>query len=349
MGYEGNRLASDGAMSAAMAKRCSRDAIQRALRTSDGRGVKIGSFLLGLWQVAIGTLLEAGEADDICALLVDRLAKIRGYGRNADAPAVQYDDLSLRRRVAEAAYAADIIVQAIDEFVDDADDEDVDDPMPEAILDAAIVVLSEAWGPVHLRKALRDQVEAIASGRTKPIMPAEPAMANNLGRERPFEIKSESAKNETTAAYVPRAVEAVIETAAARDDMIWVVALTIRSSDGTRVEVREVIGTRQGKDAKAAQLAACLDLFQALGVPGQDDQARISTNSSFLVAEMTDGGPARPGISAAEATSWHEIEEAAQAWNVRWQVRQPATDGPLDHRCDKILRHKLADVARAAN
>ncbi|AOG03106.1 hypothetical protein BSY19_4938 (plasmid) [Bosea sp. RAC05] len=349
MGYEGNSLALAGAMSAATAKRCARDAIQRALRTSDGRGVKIGSFLLGLWQVAIGTLLEAGEGEDVCALLVDRIGKIQGYGRNADAAPIQYDDLSLRRRVAEASYAADIIVQAIDEFAEGSVDEDGDDPMPEAILDAAIVLLSEAWGPVHLRKAMREQAEAVATGRTKPVMPAEPAVANNLGRERPFEIKSEKLASKDEPTYAPRSVEAVIETAAVRECMIWVVALTIRSSDGTRAEVREVIGTRQGLDVKAAHIEACLDLFRGLGSPREGDQARISTNSSFLVTEVTEGAPARSGMSAAEATSWHEIEEAARSWQVRWQVRQPATDGPLDQRCDKILRHKLADVSKAAN
>lgn len=348
MGHETIISGHDAPMTPAKAKRCARDAIQRALRTSDGRGVKIGPFLLGLWQVSVGTLLEAGDPEDVCAVLLDRIGKVRGYGRNADAPALSYDDNSLRRRAAEAAFAAEIIVEAIDEYTDVIEDEDADDPMPEAILDAALVVLTEAWGPVHLRRAMREQVEAVAAGRDKPIMPAEPSIANNLGRDKPLDIPHATEEAEPIEAD-PRSVEIVMETAVAREDTVWVAAMTIRNASGSRLEVREIIGQRPGRDAKEAQLEACLEVFRALGSPRPGDRTRFSTNSSFLVAEMSAGAAPRQDMGAAEAANWHELEESALAWLTQWITRQPGTDGPLDQRCDKILRHKLVDLARNSN
>ena len=329
--------------------RQARDAVQHSGRVSESSGVSANAFLLGLWQVAIGTLLAAGDPQDVCALLVNRTSRIEGFGRNADVPPINYDDNGLRRHAAAASYAAETIVGFLDECESHPSEDEENDPMPEALLDTALGVLSEAWGPVFLRAALREQIQAIESGRDKPIMPREPSLPNNLGGTRKQEWQKPKPVTVSRQAGSLRRIDVVVEVAPTKTTVAWAIVASIECETERRVELREIVGDQPGVGARAAHIGACIEAFRLFGerVPG--DKFNISTNSGFIVSGMTFADESfEASLNEEEARLWLEMERASNDWEAEWRLREPGSDRAIDEKCDRIIKRKLADCARRA-
>jgi len=317
-----------------------REALHRGMQTSEGRGVGIGQIFLALWIVAIGTLLEAAEPADAIALLDHRAKDIRGFGHNADSAAIRLNDDAMKRRAMEAAYAAEILNNSLDEFaVDPGEDWD---PAPQVLLDCALEILREAWGPFHLRRAIAGQIEAIGVGADRAILPEEPSTLNAAALRRSPTVEPERF------CRAARKAELTLSFAPYRGQIIWVAVIGL-SSVGRRIaEVREIAGISNSSDMKLAEIDACLEAIRSLGQGSSADEVLIRTESGFLATalELSLAGNV-PDMTGEEAKAWLEIIDALTGWQSRIIHRGTGASRPIDEKADRILRRRLADLAQS--
>ncbi len=155
------------------------ETIRAALRMAHSHDLSKRSVLLGLWQTAVSTILEAATSRaDACRALVRHAQAIKGEGANADSPIMPMDTPTARRRVAEATEATKLIGACLDVYLENLTAEGRRDEFPTLIATSAFEILSDIWGPRHLRKAIAAQVNEIESGADSPILPDEPVTTN---------------------------------------------------------------------------------------------------------------------------------------------------------------------------
>lgn len=317
-----------------------REALHRGMQTSEGRGVGVGPIFLALWIVAIGTLLEAAEPADAIALLDHRAKDIRGFGHNADSAVMRLTDDAMKRRAMEAAYAAEIISNSVEEFaVDPGEDWD---PTPQVLLDNTLAILREAWGPLHLRRALAGQIEAIGVGADRAILPDEPSTLNTAVLRRPSKAEPERF---TRAA---RKAELSLSFAPYRGQVVWVAVIGLSSAGRRTAEVREIAGLSNSDDMKLGEIEGCLEAVRSLGLGTKSDELLLRTESGFLATalELSLAGnvPEMPGD---EAKAWAEIIDTLTRWQSRIIHRGTGAPRPIDEKADRALRRRLADLAQS--
>ncbi|BCB22203.1 hypothetical protein OCUBac02_50970 (plasmid) [Bosea sp. ANAM02] len=316
------------------------EALHRGMRTSEGRGVSAGPIFLALWIVAIGTLLEAAEPADAVALLDHRANDIRGFGHNADSAVIRLPDDAVKRRAMEAAYAAEIIHNSLEEFAVDPGDEW--DPAPQVLLDSALGVLREAWGPLHLRRAIAGQIEAIGAGADRAILPDEPSTLNSAILRRSSKVEPERF------ARAARKAELSLSFAPYRGQVVWVAVIALSNAGRRTAEVREIAGISNSDDMKLGEIDGCLEAVRSLGVGNKSDEVLLRTESGFLATalELSLAGnvPEMPGD---EAKAWSEIIETLTRWQSRIIHRGTGAPRPIDEKANRILRRRLADLAQS--
>ncbi len=162
-------------------------AIREAIRTAHAHDLSKRSVLLGLWQTAISTLIEASPtAQRACETLFEHAQSIKGQGRNADAPILRLDTPTAKRRVAEASEAAKLLGGFLSVHLDNLRSQGREEAFPSEILDSAFSLLTDIWGPRHLRRAIAAQIRALESGAETPILPEEPSITNIPREEVPL-------------------------------------------------------------------------------------------------------------------------------------------------------------------
>lgn len=318
-----------------------------------GRGAGGGrSTLTGLWLAAIATLIEAGEPADVMAVLLDRAATVRGQGRNADAPPLQEDAEARARRSAEATLAARAIVDALAPLPVSAEDD-----FPERLLDVAVALLAEAWGPAHLRRALWEQRVSLEEGSHAVILPTEPSVSNG-GRVRPSaEAAAGPGPVPGPAPVLPapdpisgeenlpdpgpaRTIELHADAALLGPGRV-AYALCARIRQGGMQELREVTGTLAGISLRAAVLQAVAGLLVPLP-PSLRESVRVATPIEGVL-RLADGADpeGEEGVSALLAAI-----RSGRA--VEWGARAGGLGGELGRRCDRALRDRIDEEAAAA-
>jgi hypothetical protein len=309
------------------------------MRTSEGRGVTAGPIFLALWIVAIGTLLEAAEPADAIALLENRAIDIRGFGHNADSAVIRLTDDTVKRRAMEAAYAAEIIHNSLEEFAIDPGDEW--DPSPQVILDEAIAILREAWGPLHLRRAIAGQIEAIGVGADRAVLPEEPSTLNSAALRRPSTVEPERFSR------AARKAELSMSFAPYRSQVVWVAVIALSNAGRRTAEVREIAGISNSHDMKLGEIDGCLEAVRSLGIGGKSDEIILRTESGFLATalELSLAGNV-PEMHGDEAKAWSEIIDTLTRWQSRIIHRGTGAARPIDEKADRILRRRLADLAQ---
>jgi hypothetical protein len=309
------------------------------MRTSEGRGVTAGPIFLALWIVAIGTLLEAAEPADAIALLENRANDIRGFGQNADSAVIRLTDDAVKRRAMEAAYAAEIIHNSLEEFAVDPGDEW--DPSPQALLDEAIAILREAWGPLHLRRAIARQIEAIGVGADRAVLPDEPSTLNSAA------LRRRSTAEPERFSRAARKAELSMSFAPYRGQVVWVAVIALSNAGRRTAEVREIAGVSNSDDMKLGEIDGCLEAVRSLGIGGKSDEIILRTESGFLATalELSLAGNV-PEMHGDEAKAWSEIIDTLTHWQSRIIHRGTGAARPIDEKADRILRRRLADLAQ---
>ena len=325
----------------------------------DQQGIAKRSFLLGLWQGVIGSLVELGDPEDVAALLLDRALAVQGHGRNADSPPLALSDEARVRRLSEASQAARIILDALEPHISSLD-EAREERFPEDLLDTALDILVEAWGPSHVRTALRDQIRALTEGEVAPVLPSEPATLNHVARasrapDPVTEAIHEPASQQVVApeAAVPEAPQRRRGAPSRRIDVhvdsdvvenghaVYAVACLLVDIDGRR-ETREISGIVPDATGRLAPLVATIDLLSTLDCPGEGETVRISSPSKALV-----GGALDPGSrSRGDASRWDAVERHCEGRRVEWVVAKMGIGTDLAERCDRLVRQRSEQYSR---
>lgn len=316
-----------------------REALHRGMQTSEGRGVSIGPIFIAVWIVAIGTLLDAAEPADAIALLDHRAKDIRGFGQNADSPVMRLGEDALKRRAMEAAYAAEILHNSLEEFA--VDPGEGWDPTPQVLLDCALEILKPAWGPMHLRRAIAGQIEAIGVGADRAILPEEPASLNASVLRRP--APAEPGRFVRAA----RKAELSLSFAPHRGQMVWVAVIGLSNAGRHTAEVREIAGISKSPDVKLGEIECCLEAVRSLGQGTRADEVFVRTESGFLATalELSLAGNI-PEMTGDEAKAWTEIVDTLSRWQSHIIHRGTGAARAIDDKADRLLRRRLVDLAQ---
>ncbi|MTH95394.1 hypothetical protein [Roseibium sp. RKSG952] len=343
-------------------KRTARSYVSDALINADAPLVSAKlshRFLPGLWQAAMNIVLEWFEIEHASLVLRDRLREIAGDGDNWDCPAVSFDDETMDKYVAEVTGSAGIILQNLETAYVRMQDDDIDDHFPTSVLDAALVVLVNAWGPLHTRRALTEQVQVLLSGVNEPVNFMEPCRLvdqRTLARKRADKRRrSEERKehhDEVRLGHdqVPSApaltegserwITAFTSTDVSPDgEAAWVVSLRSHDKNG-RIDERTfgaVMKDPTGRAAaveglRACVMEACRETLKA--------HLTIETPSEFLIRGVTDAHV--PGVRLEnESDSWREIDEIMETHSVHHRLRSRASDADLSVRSAVMMRDLL--------
>lgn len=328
----------------------------------DQQGIVRRSFLLGLWQGVIGTLLDLGEPTDVSVLLIDRAMVIYGHGRNADSPPLALTEDARVRRLAEASLAARIILDALEPYTSSLDDQR-EERFPEDFLEVTLEILCEAWGPSHVRAALRDQVRAISEGDLAPILPAEPATLNYIPKQArsqegtpslPDAPAIEAAPAEPVQEPEPapppprrrspsgRMIDIHIDSDIVENGhAVYAIACQITDPDGRR-EIREISGVVPDATGRLAPLVAAIDVLSSLDRAGDAESVRVSSPSKALIE-----GALNPAArSKGDAARWETVERHVAGRHVEWVASKMGIGSDLAQRCDRLVRQRAEQFSK---
>lgn len=150
--------------------------IAAGLSLADAAGLDRRLRRAMVWHATITALLEFASPDLAMAYLEDRAATIKGYGVNGDSPVQTLSPEDRAIRAQSIPIGAEIVYDQVAGAIDAVDDQDRDGIA--AFVQAALLMLKEWWGPIHLRRIVLTQVKALRAGQYAPIMPLEPLLLN---------------------------------------------------------------------------------------------------------------------------------------------------------------------------
>lgn len=339
------------------------EAIGAALQAAEARGADRKHIRTGLWQAAIGTLLATGDLDTIVGFLEDRMAKIRGHGHNADSPPLRHEPKDTALRKEHSTLLAEIVVGHLEPLMDVLERQHVDGVS--LVADTVFTILSDRWGPVHLRRTIAEQIAAFRSGDASIILPLEPSTPNRpKTTPAPARVEAAPAQPDEPLHTAPApqvvAVRPGLNRSSyrveihARTDVdpdigigVYGVAIQLIDPVSGRQEVREIDGiVHNDRNGRRTVLSACLDALSSLGGV-DDDEISISSTAQFIVDEMS--VPQLSGISRLEheADLWQQIDDWTHGRNVSWLLSNSGIGSPLAQRSDRLVRDRLE--AEAAN
>ncbi len=263
--------------------RQARDLISSALisagPTLDNRGVKT-HLLPGLWYATMTVLTSVLTVEECFQFLESRHQIIVGHGDNADSPPRSLDAAAMQRYVKKVSKAAETIMEKLMIALERMQELDIDDRFAETVFDVALKVITPAWGPDHVRRAIVEQsaqlVKSNAGGNVEIRNFMEPerfVSPPEKPRKPQPSAHAETAAERAIAQYhVKRAPsERTISCFAATERLedgrsSWAIVMRIASASG-RLERRDIYGSVEDRTGNKVMvklvhelaLAICLD------------------------------------------------------------------------------------------
>lgn len=131
-------------------------------------------MILGLWYAAMNTLIGCMDVDDVLFVLSAKIQQITGSGDNAMSPPRSISEKALEAYSEAVFEAGKTISECLDKALEILEEEELDELYPETVLDVIAVVLLNAWGPDHLRRAIQEQSALLLRGQIQPAIFMEP-------------------------------------------------------------------------------------------------------------------------------------------------------------------------------
>lgn len=161
----------------AKARARAKSIVSRAIVSSaiplEGREQK-DRMLIGIWYAAMNTLIECMQVEDVLLVLSAKMRQITGTGDNVLSPPRVISEKAMQSYVESVVAAGRTIIECLESAQEKLEEEELDDLFPETVFDASIMVLQNAWGPDHLRRAIQEQSALLVRGVHQPANFMEP-------------------------------------------------------------------------------------------------------------------------------------------------------------------------------
>ena len=298
-------------------------------------------LLPGLWSATVSILLACLDVKDVMRLMSSRAAALPFHAENAASPPVSFTPQQLARYVKEVAVAQQAIAETIGECIPQLQREGLEDRLPESVLDCAVFLLVISWGPVHLRRAMTEQVAAFVNGRAAPAVFLEP-----VDMLRRHEEEHRSAEPEEDPAELPRPlpergeklIRVFTDYRLEGDAAEWAFAIH-KSGPGNNDEMHVMKGESTDANGRSAPLVAIVEALKALSHENGKSAIIVETCHDFVLKGMEGKGQERLAFRHPEEDSlWSEFDALSRGRDLRFRAVQSNLSDRLQHVCDMVMK-----------
>lgn len=339
--------------------------IKKALRGAEiplrNRGV-FNRFMPGLWAATVTLLIECLDVEDVMRLLTSRMPGLTRPGENDRSPPGDMEGGELDDYAEEVALAANTISEGLEAAIASLEKEELDDRLPEAMLDCAIFVLARTWGPGHTRRAAVEQMTAFLKGARSPMLFMEPkemlppaeATTGDGGesrapdREPAPEPAEESAEVHPLPALRERRSVRVFFDYDIETDGRWAACAHKASPEGVE-EMHLFRGPINDANGRRAPVVAVIEIMKSLTHEHADSLVVIECDKAYALKGM--GGD--PDLAKAhrrdeEADLWRDFDALVRGRRIVFNSVQNNVSDILQHMCGFVMGRKLTDLAHIA-
>jgi ribonuclease HI len=307
----------------------------------------VGHRLLpGLWAATVNTLIACFDVKDVMKILTNRAAALAHAAENADVPTYDLSGSQLARYAKEVATAGQAIADAIDDIIPLLEKEGLGDRLPESVLDCAIFLLENSWGPVHLRRAMVEQVSTFLSGKAAPALFMEPVEQIKLKQEHEHQPEVEHKPQE--APPMPARSEKLVRVFS--DYRLegtkgeWAYAIH-KSGPGSAEELHLMKGEASDSNGRATPLIAIVEALKAVSHENQATVIIVETCHEFVLKGMEGVGDERLAFRHdKEGPLWKDFDALTHGRDIRYRAIHANLSEYLQHACDMVMKRGVSKL-----
>lgn len=327
------------------------DIIKKAVRNSviPLNNREVGHRVLpGVWSATVNILLACLDVKDVIKLLTNRAASLAHVADNSEIPAVTLHGAKLSRYIEEVAVAGQAIAETIDAAIPQLEKEDLEDRLPESVLDCAIFLLVNSWGPFHLRRAMVEQVSTFLAGRAAPALFMEPVEQIKMKPDHDVVIEQAADVKPAEAPPMPPRGEKLVR--AFSDYRLegtrgeWSVAIH-KSGPGNAEELHVLKGETNDANGRATPLAAVVEALKSVSHENPATVVFVETCHAFVLKGMDGQGDEKLAFRhPEEASLWREFDALVYGRDIRFRAVSANLSEPLQHTCDMVMKRGVVKL-----
>lgn len=327
------------------------DIVKKAVRNSviplNNREVS-HRLLPGLWSATVNILIACLDVRDVMKLLTNRAALLAHAAENSDVQAFALSGPQLARYAKEVAIAGQAIAEAIDECIPTLEKEGLEERLPESVLDCAVFLLVNSWGPVHLRRAMVEQVSTFLNGKAAPALFMEPMEQIKLKHEHETAPEAEPDPKPQEAPPMPSRGEKLVRVFSdyrlegTRGE--WAFAIH-KSGPGNAEELHVMKGEAADANGRVTPLVAIVEALKAVSHENPATVVIVETCHDFVLKGMEGRSDEKLAFRhAEEAALWRDFDALVHGRDVRYRALQANLSEPLQHACDMVMKRGVAKL-----
>jgi hypothetical protein len=301
-------------------------------------------LLPGLWTATVNILIACLDVKDMLRLLNSRAATLRDEGENSGEPPVVLAGQALAKYMRDITAAAQVIAAAVDECIPQLEAEGLGDRLPEAMLDAAIFLLVNSWGPAHLKRAIVEQVATMLLGNAAAAVFMEPSrLLRKSDPEQHPDIAQHADAADPEIAHPPipdrneKTIRAFADYRLDGDAADWAVVI-LKTVPGGGSELHALKGRTADANGRTAPLLAFVEAMRAISHENARSAVTLETCHGFVLKGFDNSdGTAAAHRHASEAALWNEYDRLAADRPMRFRAAAPNLSDPAQHACDVVL------------
>lgn len=324
-----------------------RTALSRAAILLENRGLKHRA-LPGIWNAAVNVIIHSFDPAEALAFFGDAMQDVGDGGDNADSPLRVVSDSHMDAWKKEVSDAGQAFMECIEKADEDLEEEGLDDLLPKAVFDCALMVVLPAWGGHHVRRAISEQCALIIEGDMRPANFMEPLHLIQRARE----DRHEPAAHESFATPPPPEVQPAAAPSGSRSFEAYVFtdhdavgarsayAVWVRSyEDDGHEEDRLIKGEVPDTNGRKALFAAAGRLVAAAcGGVGKATGRVLYSNEEF--GRLVHGEPG--SRTRHEEEPWAAVDASLEGHEVTFQFSSSGLSGRGAELCERAVRELLS-------
>lgn len=322
------------------------DIVKKAVRNS---AIPLGNrsvthrLLPGLWAATVNILLACLDVKDVMKLLSNRMALLAHEADNDAATPVNLTGAHLNRYVKEVGIAAQAIAEVIGQCIPQLEKEGIDDRLPETVLDCAIFLLVNSWGPVHLRRAMVEQVAAFLSEKAAPSVFMEPSEHIRRKHDSDVHQETETPAQPHEPVYVmpdrsEKSIRIFADYRLQKDGAEWAVAIQ-KSGPGNVSELHVMKGEAADFNGRSAPLAAIVEALKSVSYENKRSHIAIETTHDFVVKGMEGIADEHRAFRHNEEDAiWKQYDSLVEGRDIKAKAVSANLSDHLQNVCDMVMK-----------